>query len=61
MGFTVRHIPDWFPFASFKRKAKEWRKSAEYVRDLPFDYVRAQMVSLPFWVMPISYILCKGS
>ncbi|KAJ7748921.1 cytochrome P450 [Mycena metata] len=32
----LRYIPDWFPGAGFKRQAKEWRKVAHALRDVPF-------------------------
>ncbi|KAJ7032276.1 cytochrome P450 [Mycena alexandri] len=32
----LRYVPDWFPGAGFKRQAKEWRKVAHALRDVPF-------------------------
>lgn len=41
----VKHIPEWFPGASFKRSAIITRKSiAEWV-EAPFEYVKKSMVS----------------
>lgn len=42
----VRYVPDWFPGASFKRKAKKWHASLNEMADRPFEYVKKQMVSV---------------
>ncbi|KAF9463408.1 cytochrome P450 [Collybia nuda] len=34
---VLKYIPDWMPFAGFKRKAKGWRKLAMMVADMPFE------------------------
>lgn len=39
----VKHVPEWMPGASFKRKAREWRRAAERVYTIPFDYVKQTM------------------
>ncbi|KAF5355945.1 hypothetical protein D9756_004267 [Leucocoprinus leucothites] len=39
----LKYIPDWFPFAGFKRKARLYRDTADKMRDTPFDFVRKQM------------------
>lgn len=41
---AVRHVPSWFPFASFKRKANEWRKVVMASRHTTLDWARAQGV-----------------
>ncbi|KAJ7200308.1 cytochrome P450 [Mycena pura] len=33
---ALMHIPEWFPGAGFKRKAKEWRKLSQALIDSPF-------------------------
>jgi len=33
----LRYVPEWIPGASFKRKAKEWRRQAEDMANKPFD------------------------
>lgn len=38
---------EWFPGASFKRKAKFWAQSAIALRDLPFNEVQELIVSPP--------------
>lgn len=40
----VKHVPEWMPGASFKRKAREWRRAAERVYTIPFDDVKQTMV-----------------
>ncbi|KAJ7633666.1 cytochrome P450 [Mycena polygramma] len=39
----LKHIPEWFPGAGFKRQAKEWRKLAHAMRDVPFAETKRQM------------------
>jgi hypothetical protein len=33
---ALAYIPSWFPGANFKRKAKQWRKVAFELLELPF-------------------------
>ncbi|KAI1790074.1 cytochrome P450 [Ganoderma leucocontextum] len=33
----LKHVPDWFPGAGFKRKAAAWKKIAHTLRDAPFQ------------------------
>ncbi|KAG5650921.1 hypothetical protein H0H81_010513 [Sphagnurus paluster] len=33
----LKYVPDWVPFASFKRKAKEWRQLAMTMLNMPFE------------------------
>lgn len=44
-GRPVRHIPDWFPGARFKKQAKAWFRLHEDFVDESLDYVRKEMVS----------------
>jgi hypothetical protein len=39
---TVQYIPDWFPGATFKRTAAQWRKDVDRMVEEPFAYVHAQ-------------------
>lgn len=39
----LKHLPSWFPGASFKRFAEEHRKYPEDLRDVPFSQARAEM------------------
>ncbi|KAG8859729.1 hypothetical protein FRB96_004303 [Tulasnella sp. 330] len=38
----LRHLPDWFPGAAFKREAKEIRAAANETRWLPYNMVKRQ-------------------
>ncbi|KAI0066974.1 cytochrome P450 [Artomyces pyxidatus] len=40
---TLKHIPTWFPGAGFKRQAKEWRKLARAIIEVPFAMVKQQL------------------
>ncbi|KAG5732706.1 O-methylsterigmatocystin oxidoreductase [Termitomyces sp. T112] len=33
----LKHVPDWMPFAGFKRKAKHWRKQALNMINMPYE------------------------
>lgn len=35
----VRHLPDWFPGAGFKRNAAIWKKKIEEFVDEPYGFV----------------------
>ncbi|ESK83209.1 cytochrome p450 [Moniliophthora roreri MCA 2997] len=39
----LKYIPDWFPGAAFKRKAKEWRKLYENMATIPFEVTKNGM------------------
>ncbi|KAJ7625732.1 cytochrome P450 [Roridomyces roridus] len=41
----LKHIPIWFPGAGFKRQAREWRKLARSMLELPFLETKRQMES----------------
>ncbi|KZV81301.1 cytochrome P450, partial [Exidia glandulosa HHB12029] len=40
---SLRFLPSWFPFATFKRKAVEWRKVVEASRQRTLDWTRTQI------------------
>ncbi|KAJ6579947.1 cytochrome P450 [Mycena vulgaris] len=42
---ALKYIPAWFPGAGFKRKAKEWRKLAQALNDVPFAEVKRQIAA----------------
>ena len=44
----LRHLPTWFPGASFKRSATEVKRFADQMRDAPIDYVGKGLVSFTF-------------
>ncbi|KIJ64011.1 hypothetical protein HYDPIDRAFT_175746 [Hydnomerulius pinastri MD-312] len=40
---SLRHIPDWFPGAGFKRNAAIWKKKMEEFVDKPYEFVQKEM------------------
>jgi len=42
---TVRYVPDWFPGAGWKTKAKEYARLTEDMAETPHQFVKDQMVS----------------
>ncbi|KAK7062271.1 cytochrome P450 [Favolaschia claudopus] len=41
----LRFVPAWFPFAQFQRQGAEWRKTLEFVSDVPHNWVKAQIAA----------------
>jgi hypothetical protein len=41
----LKYVPDWMPFAGFKRKAKEWRKLAMAMVENPYKAGKEKIVS----------------
>ncbi|KAG6898821.1 hypothetical protein C0993_003909 [Termitomyces sp. T159_Od127] len=41
----VRHVPAWFPGASFKRKAKEWAATLAEMVEQPFTFVKKELAA----------------
>ncbi|KAJ7118254.1 cytochrome P450 [Mycena epipterygia] len=39
----LKHVPDWFPGAGFKRQAKEWSQLGRALEDRPFAEVKRQL------------------
>ncbi|QRV77605.1 cytochrome P450 family protein [Ceratobasidium sp. AG-Ba] len=47
---VLRHVPKWFPFATFKRECEKWRALRDQVVDEPLEWVQTQLdkgVALP--------------
>lgn len=44
---VLKYLPDWAPGAEFKTVAKNMRKDLEQLYDVPFDFVKKQMVRQP--------------
>lgn len=44
--FVVKYLPRWFPGATFKKIAREWRETLYTLTDDAYDYVIGQMVSV---------------
>ncbi|KAK7058891.1 hypothetical protein VNI00_001515 [Paramarasmius palmivorus] len=40
---TLKHVPTWFPGASFKRQARRWRHFSQEMVNRPFDLVLRKM------------------
>lgn len=46
---VLRYIPQWFPGAGFQRKAAAWRTCLTDMTEIPFEFVKEQMVSSSFF------------
>jgi hypothetical protein len=45
----MKYIPDWFPGAGWKQKAKQWRHISDMFVNEPWDLVKNQIVrGFPF-------------
>lgn len=42
--YVVKHIPNWFPGAQFKRDGLRWRKQYDTVRDYMFERIKKRVV-----------------
>lgn len=42
---TLKNVPDWFPGADFKRKAREWSACLEEMVSAPYNFVKEQMAA----------------
>ena len=42
----VEYVPDWFPGASWKRKARVWREDCEAMCDVPFKMAKERAVRI---------------
>jgi hypothetical protein len=42
---ALKYVPEWMPFAGFKRKAREWREIALMAADMPFEATKRNIVS----------------
>ncbi|KAF5308977.1 hypothetical protein D9758_018491 [Tetrapyrgos nigripes] len=40
---ALKHIPDWFPGAGFKRQAREWNKDMSAMAVVPLEFVKGAM------------------
>ncbi|KAJ7607903.1 cytochrome P450 [Roridomyces roridus] len=39
----LRYIPEWFPGAGFKRKAREWKTLAQKMQEVPFEETKRRI------------------
>ncbi|KAF9459105.1 cytochrome P450 [Collybia nuda] len=42
---ALKYVPDWLPFAGFKRKAKEWRELGRMMVDVPYEAAKRNIKS----------------
>jgi hypothetical protein len=49
-NIIVRHLPEWFPGAGFKKKARIWKKGVKDMPTIPFQFVKKELVSFPFLI-----------
>ncbi|KAK1144880.1 hypothetical protein N8T08_004893 [Aspergillus melleus] len=45
---ALRHLPEKFPGATFKKTARKWRKSIQATAYVPYQSAQSQMASLSF-------------
>ncbi|KAF8523698.1 cytochrome P450 [Hysterangium stoloniferum] len=41
----LRHLPEWFPGAGFKKKARIWRKTVTDMPTTPFQFVKKELLA----------------
>jgi hypothetical protein len=57
----LKHVPDWFLGAGFKRKASRWRRVNAEVAEKPFQFVTEQVVTSPSLFFPlVNYLSQKN-
>jgi len=56
---TLKHVPDWFPGAGFKRKASHWKRVNAEVAEKPFQFVIQQVVTSPSRFSPPLLIISR--
>ncbi|KIJ35822.1 hypothetical protein M422DRAFT_261774 [Sphaerobolus stellatus SS14] len=39
----LRHLPDWLPGMAFKEKARKWHKITTDMKELPYQYAKAEV------------------
>ncbi len=44
----LRYIPTWFPGAASQRLFVKWQAAGEMLKNLPYEHVKATLVSYPF-------------
>lgn len=45
VDFIVRHLPSWLPGIGFKRKAAEWKKVFDELREGPWETLKDNMAA----------------
>ncbi|KAG5635654.1 hypothetical protein H0H81_010509 [Sphagnurus paluster] len=46
---VLEHLPSWFPGTGFKKFSQDVRVLTDYLRNVPFDFVKEQMVLEEFF------------
>ncbi|KAJ5109163.1 hypothetical protein N7456_005838 [Penicillium angulare] len=54
---ALRHLPENFPGATFKKTARKWRKSIQGTAYIPYRFVQKQMTSLNFGPSYVSKLI----
>lgn len=42
----MKYVPEWTPFAGFKKQAREWRVLSQMMVNDPYDMAKGQFVSV---------------
>ncbi|KAF8917343.1 cytochrome P450 [Mucidula mucida] len=54
---SLKYIPEWFPGAGFKRKARQWRQLSHDMWNVPWDMTKKQMATGNYEPSFVSYCL----
>jgi len=55
---VVKHVPEWVPGAGFQRQAREWKAVMDKVTDVPYNFVKSQMVThSELWILFSTYFI----
>ena len=55
---VVKYVPEWVPGAGFQRQAREWKAIMDQVTDVPYDFVKGQIVShSELWSLFSTYLV----
>ena len=57
----LRHLPSWFPGASYQRKAAKWRQAAMALKHTPFEKAMSDFVSVEPSMIDVLPSLLSGS
>lgn len=53
----LKYVPDWFPGASFKRKAREWYKLTRMMAAVPYADAKKRIVCVIGFLERLSHLL----
>ena len=58
ISLVVKYVPEWVPGAGFQRQAREWKALMDQVNDVPYHFVKSQMVShFELWTLFSTYFV----